>query len=187
MKVVFTVAPRDDSSWRDIINPKWQSDAYFNSYGAVSPRIDTVLPCRWSWFASRVMERASGKKFKWPGSRTPIPAIQEEPLYRELKARIDVLAKADDAIWATAKRFSVNALARDLGMPRRTFERRLEDWNTGVSPADIIHEIRLCIANEMLPQSTTVKAIANRTGYSQSHFTKVYRARFGTNPSEHTK
>lgn len=97
------------------------------------------------------------------------------------------LAYADAAVTAPAQRFGVAALARDVGMPRRTFERRIAEWNTGVSPADIIQEIRLKVAHALLPRCTTVKEVANRTGYSQSHFTKVYRARFGTNPSELTK
>lgn len=189
IKVVAMIIPRDSTAWGSIINPRMRVAAHNAAYDEAAPLIDAVLPRRWSWFATRVAERAHGKPFKWAATarRTPFPPIKEEPLYLQLKARIEALATAGDAIWGSAQRFSVPSLARDLGMPRRTFERRIAEWNTGVSPADIVQDIRLSVAHDLLPTSTTVKAVANRTGYSQSHFTKLYRPRFGMNPSERTK
>lgn len=187
IKIIAMFISRGDGAWRHIIDPRMGWAAYHAAYDEAAPLIDGILPRRWSWFATRVMDRLAGKQVKWTGRKTPVSPVREEPLYLQLKARIEALATADDAIWGSAQRFSVPFLARDLGMPRRTFERRIAEWNTGVSPADIIQDIRLSVAHELLPTSSTVKAVANRTGYSQSHFTKLYRPRFGVNPSERTR
>jgi transcriptional regulator GlxA family with amidase domain len=58
---------------------------------------------------------------------------------------------------------------------------------TGESPGELIRRMRLERASQLLEQHAgTVAEVAYRVGFSSvSHFSKVFKDRFGANPSEY--
>lgn len=84
--------------------------------------------------------------------------------------------------------FDVQQLYRSIGVSRIQLYRKLKAL-TDQSPAQIIQQIRLYHARELLSSSDmTIGEIASRTGFKdQSYFTKKYKEAFGELPSEISK
>lgn len=82
--------------------------------------------------------------------------------------------------------FNVRTLAEKMNLSERALYRRVKEL-TGFSPNQLIQEVRLQIAYELFQQQPPplVKSVAYQVGYQNlSYFTRLYRARFGVNPSE---
>lgn len=93
-----------------------------------------------------------------------------------------VLERLDD------ETLSVEQLAEKLAMSRTQLYRKIKAL-TNFSPNELIRNIRLTIARQMLERGTmTVSEVAYKTGFtSPSYFTKCYSDFFGTRPSETVK
>ncbi|TQL55242.1 AraC family transcriptional regulator [Subtercola boreus] len=84
-------------------------------------------------------------------------------------------------------RVSVRHIADDIGVSERQLSRAFAE--TGTGPARVLLELRLELADRTLrdPASTlsTVGEVAAACGFSShSHFTRVYRDRFGMTPAQ---
>lgn len=183
IKATCTFAPDVDLRWK-------LHAGYFERYDDDAAQIAAKLPNSWDWFIGRLRSpstpTASSQSDRQ--SRGHENSEQMKKAFHDaLDEIIDADAKAPDAIWSTADRFSVSSLARKYGLPRRTFERRVYDMCGGRSAAAVIQDIRLKLAFELLPKCATTKEVANRLGYSPSHFSKLYKARYGVSPSDFTK
>lgn len=79
---------------------------------------------------------------------------------------------------------TVNALADAAGMSRSTFLRHFRRLMR-MSPIEFVQRVRLEEARTMLGGTTLpIKAVAARTGFaSRSHFSRLFRATFGHDPS----
>jgi signal transduction histidine kinase/DNA-binding response OmpR family regulator len=95
-----------------------------------------------------------------------------EGLYQQIEAHLD-----DSA-------FSVDQLAREVGMSRRTLHRKLTAL-TGLSPQDFVGRYRLRRATDFLRAGRNVSETAYLVGYeSASHFSAMFKAFYGQLPSE---
>ena len=81
--------------------------------------------------------------------------------------------------------FSVTDLAKDIGLSRSALHRNLIKL-TGRSPTDLITEIRLAKAKELLENNTaTASEIAYKVGFkSPSYFHKVFKKAYQITPGE---
>jgi len=81
--------------------------------------------------------------------------------------------------------FSVDQLAREVGMSRSQLHRKLVGL-TDLSATEFIRSYRLNLAREMIEnQSGTISEIAYEVGFnSPSYFSKAFRKKFGVSPSE---
>ncbi|OIN55985.1 hybrid sensor histidine kinase/response regulator transcription factor [Arsenicibacter rosenii] len=82
---------------------------------------------------------------------------------------------------------NVRYLAEAVGMSERQFYRQCKAL-TGMSPNQLIHEVRLQVAHELLRKNpeALVKTIALEVGYSKSsYFIQLYRERFGVPPGQY--
>ena len=186
IRVSFTLAPAQRFDWQRDPQVYGRVEQYFASYDAVAECIAASIPRTWTWFVTRLHELASFDPHT-PSPRRPrsvalttTPVIEQE-LYKTLSDLIARKAKADGAFRGTSERFRIETLAHDLDTPRRTLERQIAKM-TSRSPADVVQDIRLELARELLPSCSTVKEAANRVGYSQSHFTKLFRRKYGVSP-----
>ena len=81
---------------------------------------------------------------------------------------------------------NVRFLADAIGMSERKFYRQCKA-QTGMSPNQLIHEVRLQVAHDLLQKrpEALVKTIALEVGYSKSsYFIQLYRERFGVAPGQ---
>lgn len=81
---------------------------------------------------------------------------------------------------------SVESLSSELGLSTRQLYRKLKPI-TGKSPADIIKEYRLTVAERLLvTQNLTIEEIMDQTGFiNRSTFYKLFSARFGMPPRQY--
>jgi len=81
--------------------------------------------------------------------------------------------------------FTVDKLAREVGMSRSQLHRKLVAL-TDQSATEFIRSYRLNLAKEMIEkQAGTISEIAYKVGFnSLSYFSKTFREKFGVNPSE---
>ena len=81
--------------------------------------------------------------------------------------------------------FSVEDLASEVAFSRSQLHRKLKAL-TDKSPNELIREIRLCRAKELLEKgSGNVSEVAMEVGYgSLSYFTRSFKQVFGVSPSE---
>jgi AraC-like DNA-binding protein len=79
---------------------------------------------------------------------------------------------------------SVTSLAREAGMSRSAFARDFRA-TLGVTPMEFVTRIRLNLARRLLVSTVrSVEAIAPEVGFSsRSHFSRVFREHYGTDPS----
>lgn len=111
------------------------------------------------------------------GSRPP-PFDLPLPTSPQLRLAADRIGRGESA--ATA------ALARAVGLGKRTFERRFLA-ETGMSPALWCRHALLLGAVERLAGGASVKAVAGAAGYaSPSAFVAAFRKRFGVTPSRYS-
>ena len=82
--------------------------------------------------------------------------------------------------------FSVDWLAEEVGMSRRSLERKVEA-TTGQTPADLIRNLRLQRASQLLrAHAGSVAEIAYSVGFnSPKHFSTVFKQKYGESPTEH--
>ena len=186
IRVSFILAPARRFDWQRDPQVYGRVEQYFASYDAVADCITASIPHAWSWYITRLHELAA-RDPQAPRPRGPRPdtlpttPVTEHELYKKLSDLIARKAKADGAIRGTSKRFRIETLAGDLNTPRRTLERQISKL-TSRPPADVVKDIRLELARELLPSCSTVKEAANRVGYTQSHFTKLFRSKYGMSP-----
>jgi transcriptional regulator GlxA family with amidase domain len=79
---------------------------------------------------------------------------------------------------------SVTTLARTAAMSRSAFARDFKA-SLGIAPMEFVSRIRLNMARRLLVSTTRpIDAIAAEVGFrSRSHFSRVFRDRYGTDPS----
>jgi AraC-like DNA-binding protein len=79
---------------------------------------------------------------------------------------------------------SVTSLAREAGMSRSAFARDFRA-TLGVTPMEFVTRVRLNLARRLLVSTVrSIEAIAAEVGFnSRSHFSRVFRDRYGTDPS----
>jgi transcriptional regulator GlxA family with amidase domain len=79
---------------------------------------------------------------------------------------------------------SVTSLAREAGMSRSAFARDFRA-TLGVTPMEFVTRIRLNLARRLLVSTVrSVETIAAEIGFSsRSHFSRVFRDHYGTDPS----
>lgn len=79
---------------------------------------------------------------------------------------------------------SVTSLAREAAMSRSAFARDFKA-TLGVTPMEFVTRIRLNLARRLLASTVRpVEAIAAEVGFSsRSHFSRVFRDQYGTDPS----
>ena len=82
--------------------------------------------------------------------------------------------------------FRVDALAAELGLSRRQLQRKLRDISD-ISPSEFIRNMRLERAAQLLDNDIgTVSEIAYKVGFSKpSHFSELFRKKFGKSPTEY--
>ena len=81
--------------------------------------------------------------------------------------------------------FSIDALCQLLGMSRAAFYRKIKAVTT-LSPAEMIRNIRLECAAELLKTTTlTASEVAFQVGFgSYAHFSNYFKAVYGVSPKE---
>ncbi len=81
--------------------------------------------------------------------------------------------------------YNVERLSGEMAMSRGHLYRKVREV-TGLSPVNYLNDYRLRKARELLAHGTmTISEIAYATGFtSPAYFTKMFRNRFGTTPSE---
>lgn len=107
-------------------------------------------------------------------------ASQEEVLLKAL------LAYVEERI--TDTELSVDAICQAVGVSRSQLYRRVKAA-TGLSVADVIKEIRLRRAQQLLQnQGVNISEVAYMVGFANpEHFSKCFKAEFGVTPSEYQK
>ncbi len=83
---------------------------------------------------------------------------------------------------------TVVSIARAVGYSRAQLYRKVRE-QTGRSPSDLLREMRLQRAKELLEQGAgNVSEVAHETGFENlSHFSKIFQERFGRPPSSYLK
>ena len=83
---------------------------------------------------------------------------------------------------------TVLSLCKEVGYSRPQLYRKIHSI-TGFSPSELIREMRLLRAAELLKNNTaTVSEIAYQTGFNNlSHFSKSFNERFGVTPSNYAR
>jgi AraC-like DNA-binding protein len=83
---------------------------------------------------------------------------------------------------------TVTTLARKAAMSRSAFARDFKS-TLGVTPMEFVTRVRLNLARRLLASTVrTVEAIAAEVGFSsRSHFSRVFRDQYGTDPSNFRK
>lgn len=106
-----------------------------------------------------------------------------------LKRDDEVLRRAISTIeeHLAEKDFNVEALADEMCMSRITLYRRLQEL-TGQSPTELIRDIRLKKAAQLIQQSpnATIADIARKVGFATpKYFSKCFKDKFGVLPKEY--
>ncbi|MEM0964505.1 MAG: helix-turn-helix domain-containing protein, partial [Bacteroidota bacterium] len=128
----------------------------------------------------RLRERWQGPSpASLPVQLAPAADATHRALVRQLVEVID--DRLDDETLA------VEALAKAASMSRATLYRRLDAATDG-TPADLIREVRLARAAEMLTaRAGTVSEVAYASGFkSVSHFAARFKSRYGVSPSAYS-
>lgn len=79
----------------------------------------------------------------------------------------------------------VSDLAEQLGVSKRTFERRMKKI-TGKTPKQYLNEFRLQMAHQLIVQKkrSNVKSISLAVGFEgRDHFSRIFKKHFGYSPS----
>lgn len=107
----------------------------------------------------------------------PVESVDQ----RLLKEAIEVVEKN-----LSNASFSVEQMAREMGMSRTNMHRKLKSI-TGLPPGDLIRNIRLRkAASLLLHQADSVAQISFQVGFEDhSYFSKSFKKQFGVPPSEY--
>lgn len=89
---------------------------------------------------------------------------------------------------APARRWSLNTLARHVGLSRSTFAARFSN-EIGVSPLAYLERWRLDLAASLLRRERVgLEELADRVGYASApSFSRAFRRRFAATPGEYRK
>jgi signal transduction histidine kinase/ligand-binding sensor domain-containing protein/AraC-like DNA-binding protein len=138
----------------------------------LSTRISNLLLIR-----SRLKLKYS--KFRLPEKDYPPESVDDRFMMRVLKI---INTKIEDYS------FDVGTLIEQLGMSRTHLTRKMKIL-TGMSPGNMIRNIRLEKAAELLLEKTgNITEVANSVGISNpSHFTKAFRDYFGVSPKKYLR
>ncbi|MGH9160814.1 MAG: helix-turn-helix transcriptional regulator [Vicinamibacteraceae bacterium] len=87
---------------------------------------------------------------------------------------------------APARRWSLNTLARHVGLSRSTFAARFSS-EVGISPLAYLERWRLDLASSLLrSERIGLEEVADRVGYASApSFIRAFRRRFGATPGEY--
>ena len=104
------------------------------------------------------------------------------------KENSEWLAKLEKTVFEqmSLPNFTTETLAQEMAISRRQLNRKIKEY-TGLTPNKYIVEIRLQKARNLLEQSPnlTIKEVSYKVGFSKTeYFSKLFKARFGKNPSE---
>lgn len=137
-----------------------------------------------------------------PGSRALIRALMQQLLIMLLRehcvggaCHIPWMAAAqDERLWAATSYIfskpeaahSLGMLADRAGMSRSSFAEHFRQ-TFGRSPMDLVKELRLIRAAQLLATSDTpIKSVAEQIGYeSRSYFSRAFRESFGMSPADY--
>ncbi|MDZ7771265.1 MAG: response regulator [Balneolaceae bacterium] len=114
--------------------------------------------------------------------------IEEEELVNESHAMIERL-KAYVESRINDDNITITELADAVNKSRRQLYRDVKAM-TGYTPAEFVREVKLRRARRLFESSPriTVAEVSNAVGYNTvRHFSKIFRNRFGLNPSEFKK
>ncbi len=139
------------------------------------------------WFDSDVFDRSiTGPD---PASRPYLKELAErrtEELQEESDAFDDFISRVSEVLHEHlgAEMGTQNDVARQLGMSRRTLQRRLEEH--GYSYTELRDEVREQQARELLAEpDRTIRSIAHELGYNQvSSFHRAFKRWTGRTPLE---
>lgn len=86
----------------------------------------------------------------------------------------------------TSDDFNINTIAESIGLSRSAFFKKLKSL-TGFSPIDLVREIRLNKAADMLENTdNTISAIAYAVGFHDvGYFGKCFRQKYGRTPKDY--
>jgi AraC-like DNA-binding protein len=89
---------------------------------------------------------------------------------------------------APARRWSLQSLARQVGLSRSTFAARFSS-EVGLSPLAYLERWRLDLAASLLrSERMGLEEVADRVGYASApSFSRAFRRRFGTTPGEYRR
>lgn len=104
---------------------------------------------------------------------------------------MDFIEKVNSTIQKAMKngQADVEYVANELGISSVQFRRKMTAI-TGIAPKQYIQEIRLSTARDMLENDSelTVSEVAEKCGfYDISHFTRIFRKKYGVNPGQYQK
>lgn len=123
-------------------------------------------------------------------------------LVKERNRRYLLLSKRDEIISNTAAAyldklrttveihiaetdFSVSALAEQMGQSQSALLKKVKSL-TGLSVAELMKDIRLNVAANLLIQSDQVASVAYAVGFSdRKYFSKEFKKKFGVNPTQY--
>ena len=121
---------------------------------------------------------------------------EEKPEKNDAKQSPDSLTRFDDAFMRQTiqeienniqnSNFKIEDLADTQHISRTVFYRKIKSL-TGISPIDLIQEIRIRKATEYLEKGELrISEIAYRCGFSSpQYFSRVFKEKTGHSPSEH--
>jgi AraC-like DNA-binding protein len=114
----------------------------------------------------------------------PTPSPHAEPT-SEINAQIEHAIR-----WLTlqySRPISIHHLSQTLGYHRTHFSKMFK-LQTGLSPINFLHKIRMERAKLLLLESLTVEQVASSVGFSDSlYFSKQFRKWSGESPTEYRK
>lgn len=115
-----------------------------------------------------------------------IPVQEKRNILEEIPTDdwLKTLLKNANLLIADGK-FSIIQLAETMNLSERQLRRKLKQ-KTGLKPAEYMREIRLLKAEYLLKNNTysTVAEVCYAVGFSTpKHFSKIFKERFGENPS----
>ncbi|GAB2553609.1 hybrid sensor histidine kinase/response regulator transcription factor [Spirosoma areae] len=128
-----------------------------------------------AYFQRQLAGAGNGSAAETEGATSGLPNPFLETLYDRIEAHLD-----DSA-------FSVDQLAREVGMSRRTLHRKLTAL-TDLSPQDFVFRYRLRRATDLLRAGRNVSETAYLVGYeSVSHFSAMFKSFYHQVPSAFVK
>ncbi len=109
---------------------------------------------------------------------------RDENINNAAAAYLDKLRTMVEAHIAEAE-FSVATLAENMGQSQSALLKKVKSL-TGLSVAELIKDIRLSVAANLLIQSDQVASVAYSVGFNdRKYFSKEFKKKFGVNPTQY--
>ncbi len=109
---------------------------------------------------------------------------RDENISNAAAAYLDKLRTMVEAHIAEAE-FSVATLAENMGQSQSALLKKVKSL-TGLSVAELIKDIRLSVAANLLIQSDQVASVAYSVGFNdRKYFSKEFKKKFGVNPTQY--